>query len=193
MSLFDYTGNWSKPYEDNGYTVIKIDRKAGKDVILYPSDMSEGLRYPREFADIRVHKPVYGILAAPPCTYFVGLGAKWPRSDDEIREGLSTVDACYRLACTLKPKFFCLENPVGKLSKWIGDPVMRFQPCDYGDPYTKRTCLWGWFNTDLKKTPVDPTEGSKMHRLYGGKSERTKMMRSITPMGFANAFYEANK
>lgn len=51
----------------------------------------------------------------------------------------------------------------------------------------------GWFNTDLKKTPVDPTEGSKMHRLYGGKSERTKMMRSITPMGFANAFYEANK
>jgi hypothetical protein len=39
---------------------------------------------------------------------------------------------------------------------------MTFNPNDYGDPYTKRTCLWGEFNTPVR-TPVEATEGSKMH------------------------------
>ena len=43
------------------------------------------------------------------------------------------------------------------------------------------------------KTPVKPTEGSRMHTQYGGKSERTKMLRSQTPPGFALAFFEANR
>jgi len=70
---------------------------------------------------------------------------------------------------------------------------MYFDPCDFGDPYTKKTALYGNFNTHLKRTPVKPVEGSKMHRLYGGKSEKTKAARSITPEGFARAFFEANK
>jgi hypothetical protein len=69
---------------------------------------------------------------------------------------------------------------------------MYFNPCDYGDPWTKKTCLWGEFNQPVK-TPVEPTEGSKLWRMYGGKSDKTKMMRSITPPGFAQAFYEANQ
>jgi len=60
------------------------------------------------------------------------------------------------------------------------------------DAYTKRTCLWGDFQEPEKK-PVDPVDGSKMHRLYGGKSERTKEMRSMTPRGFARAFFAANQ
>jgi len=39
---------------------------------------------------------------------------------------------------------------------------------------------------------VEPTEGSKMWKKYGGKSEKTKTARSETPIGFANAFYQAN-
>ena len=58
--------------------------------------------------------------------------------------------------------------------------------------YTKRTGLWGSFNKPVKKPlPVSPG-GSWIMRL-GGKSERTKELRSITPSGFAYAFYEANK
>jgi len=34
--------------------------------------------------------------------------------------------------------------------------------------------------------------GSEIHTKYGGKSERTKILRSITPLGFAKAFFEAN-
>jgi hypothetical protein len=43
---------------------------------------------------------------------------------------------------------------------------------------------------------VDPTrvcgQGSWLMKL-GGKSEKTKELRSMTPMGFAYAFYEVNQ
>lgn len=60
--------------------------------------------------------------------------------------------------------------------------------------YTKKTGLWGEF-TMPDKRPIDRVktspQGSPVQRL-GGKSAKTKELRSITPMGFAQAFYEAN-
>ncbi len=177
LSLCDYTGEWPKPYAEAGYEVVSIDMQRGG-------------------ADVRLmHKPeyrVHGILAAPPCTVFANSGARWPRSDDDMIEGLSVVDACLRLVAACKPKWWVLENPVGKLSRYLGPPRMYFNPCHYGDPYTKRTGLWGDFNTDLPRNDVEPTEGSKMHTQYGGKSMATKNARSATPAGFARAFFEAN-
>lgn len=94
--------------------------------------------------------------------------------------------------------WWALENPVGKLVRYLGKPLMRFNPCDYGDPYTKRTCLWGSFTPPLplilgKDLSVSPTEGSKMHTQYGGRSQATKNARSATPLGFARAFFDANQ
>jgi hypothetical protein len=108
-----------------------------------------------------------------------------------MRDGLSVVDACLRLVLLCHPIFWALENPIGKLVRWLGRPRLYFQPCDYGDPYTKRTCLWGDFHIP-KQCPVEPREGSRMLR-FGGRSERTKELRSATPIGFARAFFEANR
>lgn len=191
LSLCDYSGAWSAPYRDAGYDVVQVDLKHGMDARLWPSPASDMPRLPRDFADIRTWGAVRGILAAPVCTAFAGSGARWPRSDAEMLEALSLVDACFRLAWVLEPVWFVLENPVGKLNRWLGDPVMTFQPSDYGDPYTKRTCLWGRFKPPVKRA-VEPVDGSKMWARYGGKSERTKEMRSTTPPGFAKAFMEAN-
>jgi hypothetical protein len=62
--------------------------------------------------------------------------------------------------------------------------------------YTKRTGLWGDFNHNMPNKRVEPvklcSQGSFTQRL-GGSSERTKELRSITPLGFAKAFFEANK
>lgn len=61
--------------------------------------------------------------------------------------------------------------------------------------YTKKTGLWGNFNNPIKKAVPSvkcSPQGSFTQRL-GGKSERTKELRSVTPLGFARAFYEANK
>lgn len=106
-------------------------------------------------------------------------------------DGLSIVDACLRLVAVCEPQWWALENPVGKLSRYLGAPRMWFDPCDYGDPYTKRTGLWGNFNEPVRN-PVPATEGSKMWSRYGGSSTATKNARSVTPAGFARAFFEAN-
>lgn len=62
--------------------------------------------------------------------------------------------------------------------------------------YTKKTGLWGDFNRQLVKKSIEPVkcapQGSFTQRL-GGKSAKTKELRSMTPEGFAWAFYEANK
>lgn len=181
LSLCDYSGAWSQPYVDAGYDVIRIDIQTdGRDVRLL------------EHMD-----NVHGILAAPPCTCFASSGARWTRSEDDMREALSVVDACVRLAWACRPKWWVLENPVGKLARYLGRPRMRFQPCDFGDPYTKRTCLWGNFVPPLpliigETRAVPPTEGSKMWAKYGGKSMTTKNARSATPKGFAQAFFKVN-
>lgn len=166
------------------------------DARLYPSLRSELPRLSSAFATIEAHPRVHGILAAPVCTVFANSGSKFPRTDLEIVEALSLVDACLRIVHVLKPDWWALENPVGKLRKFIGPPTMTFDPCDYGDPWTKRTLLWGEFNTELIRTPVEPymnvNGSSPLHRLYGGKSARTKEARSVTPQGFARAFFVAN-
>lgn len=61
--------------------------------------------------------------------------------------------------------------------------------------YTKKTGLWGNFNRDLERKFIEPVktcpQGSPTQRL-GSKSAKTKEMRSNTPAGFAQAFFEAN-
>jgi site-specific DNA-cytosine methylase len=192
LDLCGGTGAWSRPYKEAGYDV-RVITLPEYDVRLFPSQPSNISRYPSEFQDIEpLLGRVYGILAAPVCTYFSASGARHPRSDAEIQEALSIVDACLRIIQVLRPNWWALENPIGKLRKWIGPPVMVFNPCDYGDPYTKKTLLWGEFNIPVKN-PVEPTEGSKLWRNYGGKSAKTKEARSITPPGFAKAFFLANQ
>ena len=133
-------------------------------------------------------------------------GARWFAG-----KGKRTYKDAKRLASRVyilcsKADGFVVENPVGRLGKgwngesgWrYGDPVETFQPHEFGgwikgggDRYTKRTCLWGSFNSP-KRRPVEPTEGSKMQK-YGGRSMRTKNARSKTPKGWALAMFEANR
>jgi len=187
LDLCSGSGAWSKPYKDAGYNV-KIITWPESDVRLWPSKRSNKSRLPEEFNDIKKYiGNVYGILAAPPCTVFAGSGARWKRSDIDMIEGISIIDACIRIIYVLKPYFWALENPVGKINNWLGDPVFSFDPCDYGDPYTKKTHLWGKFNIP-KGFPVIPIEGSKIRTKLSGAEKR-----SITPIGFANAFFKANQ
>jgi len=177
LDLCSGTGSWSKPYLDAGYNVIQVD------------PVSTGL-------DVRLYQPppnVYGILAAPPCTVFCKAGShfKFHRGVSEVIEARSVVDACIRIAFVSKPKFFALENPSGWLSDILGSPTLNFQPCDFGDPWTKQTYIWGYFN-HLALNPVEPTEGDRTNSHYGGRSAKTKTFRSKTPPGFALQFFLAN-
>ena len=179
LDLCGGTGAWSKPYQDNGYDVR---------VVTLPGD-------------VRLFKwlegPIYGVLAAPPCTHLAGSGARWwaEKGEGKLLEALSVVDACLRIILIANPVFWALENPIGRLTNYLGKPQMYFNPADYSDGYTKRTALWGRFN--IPKPTYKPEFGdlswkkSSMH-LIPPSEDRAKL-RSITPAGFAQAFYEANK
>ena len=174
LDLCGGTGAWSKPYADAGYNVL---------IITLPADVRL-MEY--------IQNKIYGIMIAAPCTHFSGSGARWWKEKGvaPLLDGLSIVDACLRIVLMSSPVFWCLENPVGRLNKYIGKPVAYFNPCDYGDPYTKKTALWGNFNVP-KKNPVEPVEGSKMHLIPPSKNRQE--LRSITPAGFAKAFFKANQ
>lgn len=190
LDLCGGTGSWSMPYKEAGYDVR---------LITLPDQ------------DVRLYRPpegVHGILAAPPCTMFAISGARWKRTDAQMIDALSIVDACLRIIMVCRPLFWALENPVGKLIHYIGKYRYTFQPYEYGDPWTKRTCIWGHHNIPQKK-PVAPvgqwtgradTKGivdhpeflppDWVHKLPPSKDRAT--LRSVTPPGFAKAFFEAN-
>lgn len=211
VSLCDYSGNWPRPWNtEGGYSVICFDLKRGDDV----------LDVERIVARIASTCIVLGptayvdtILAAPVCTVFTVSGARWWKGHDasgRTAEGLRLVDACLELIHRYRPSLWALENPVGRLPTLrpiLGKPGFYFHPHQYArwapDPeserYTKRTGIWtnGRKPTDAPLDPImyttrDGKRGSWQWATLGGKSERTKELRSITPLGFSRAFYHAN-
>lgn len=185
ISLCDFTGAWSSPYLEAGYEVIQVDIKHGYDARLFK----------------RLPYPVRGVLAAPPCTHLASSGAAWweKKGEAALLEAMAVVDACLRIIVAHDPLWWVLENPVGRLRHYLGEPEMMFDPRDYGDDYTKKTCLWGRFKKPLKRpVPVPAVRpGShaidEWHKRQGtwDRSNR-QALRSITPAGFARAFFNAN-
>ena len=181
LDLCGGTGAWSQYYKNNGYRVFNIT-------------LPEWDLLDEKTVKFCIELNPYGILFAVECTPWANSGACWfdKRNSREIFYYSRLLVKGLRIIYNTKPVFWCIENPVGKMKDFLGKPVMTFNPCDYGDPYKKRTLLWGKFN-EPKKNPVEPVIPSPLHQNLGGKSAKTKRLRSITPSGFAQAFYEANK
>jgi hypothetical protein len=110
---------------------------------------------------------------------------------------------------------YFVENPVSVLSTLWRKPDFSFHPYEYGgyipedqadhpvwpeyiarcDAYPKKTCLWtgqGFKMPFPKQVRVEPGY-AKQHLKLGGKSLKTKNIRSATPRGFAKAVFVANK
>lgn len=224
VSIYDYTEVWAKPYADAGYPVMYWDLKHEGDIHRNWGTLTGGIENAIEAG----YFP-YMLLAAPPCDDFAVSGARWFAEKDKSTERCgymemadNSVDLHVMLVETVfllmeyteqitgySFKKFAIENPVGRIERLV--PKLKtlkkliFNPCDYGDPYTKKTCIWGNFNTELEKNPVEPTfitykkkdgtltKFAPQFAKTGGKSEKTKAIRSATPIGFAKAFFQANQ
>lgn len=176
LDLCGGTGSWSAPYAQAGYDVR---------LVTLPDHDVRQYSWPPN---------VHGILAAPPCTEFASSGARWWASKQPhlLTEAIEIVRACLWIIEQAKPHWWALENPVGRIARCVpelGKPAFSFNPCDFGDPWTKQTLLWGRFNPPIKK-PVQPLAKSPIH--YMPPSPDRQRLRSITPPGFAKAFQEAN-
>jgi len=185
LSLFDASGEWAKPWQEAGYDVHTFDIQTGEDI----NDFSVEYLLENGYGDLNI----WGILAAPPCTDFASSGAQfWAKKDAKGQTEISNelVMQVIRTVNFLQPKIWAMENPVGRIAKLNNLPPahLTFDPNLYGDPYTKKTLLWGNFENNLPLAPVEPTEGSKIIKLSG----KDKYSRSLTPEGFAYAFFMAN-
>ena len=119
----------------------------------------------------------------------------------------------HRTACLVSGAKWFMENPVSAYSSIFGKPDYTFNPHDYGgylpendmhpdypeyfppqDAYPKTTCLWtgGGFIMPEKRPVECDLENSHIYTQLGGKSQRTKTIRSSTPRGFAEAVAAAN-
>lgn len=108
---------------------------------------------------------------------------------------------------------WALENPVSVIASLWRKPDYYFHPYEYGgylskndihpsypeyikpqDAYPKKTCIWAGNNFVMPdKKPVEVNDGySDQHKKLGGKSLKTKNIRSATPRGFAQAVFEFN-
>lgn len=179
LDLCGGSGAWSEPYRAAGYRV-QIVSLPEVDVRLFEPPL----------------EPVWGVLAAPPCDQF-SLARNGHSAPRDLLRGLEVVSACVRIVAAVKPRWWALENPVGLLGRFLGAPRDVFQPCDFGDPWTKRTALWGDFNLPERGPYVKPLGGGPPCAICDPERRRTSWCsrsdhRAITPPGFARAFFEAN-
>lgn len=164
-----------------------------------------------------IHDVIFG-MAFPVCTDLAVSGAmhfKKKKQADPLFQykAMQHVFDCANTFIKMKCTYM-IENPVSVLATMWREPDYRFHPYEYGgyisedqsehpvwpeyiaprDAYPKKTCLWtgrGFVMPPM--LPVKPEQGfSRQHLKLGGKSARTKNIRSATPRGFARAVMEAN-
>ena len=217
--LFDLTGIMAQPWLDAGYTcyIVDIQHPSGvhqdkKEPLLFRvgADLRHGWLPPSEIVG-----RIAFVGAFPECTNVAVSGAahflnKGPRS---LSLSLDLFATSKELGDWSGAPYF-IENPVSTFSTYCGKPDYVFNPYEYGgylpeddrhprwpeyiaarDAYPKKTCLWvGNGFVMPEKKPVTPEDGySRQHKKLGGKSQKTKNIRSATPRGFARGVFEANK
>jgi len=166
-----------------------------------------------------VGKPIAFGMAFPVCTDMAVSGAAHFERKRQADPDFQEKAADYAIWCShffdnFSVPYF-IENPVSVLSTLWRKPDYMFQPYEYGgyipedeaehpewpeyiaprDAYPKKTCLWVGedFKMPVRKPVVVEVGYSTQHRKLGGKSMKTKNIRSATPRGFAQAVFEANK
>ena len=202
ISLFDLTGNASKPYKEAGWKVVQIDIQLGVDILKWD--------YRKWYFENKEKINGLGIIAMVPCTDYALSGARhFVAKDADGRTEYSQ-----KLVAKTKEvidffdkkkvlRFWQIENPMSrihKLNTWMGKPRLKFNPRDYAgyDPtpknsqYNKMTWLWGNFNLPKQKPLPALSKEYPGFKKLGGKSLKTKNARSITPLGFSYAFFKYN-
>lgn len=189
LALCNLTPTALIPWRDAGYRCVAVDLQHEPGI-----EIKDGIEYVG--ADVLDYLPPLGVykfaMAFPPCTDMAVSGARWFKDKGlyGLAGSLKIVQRCLSIVEWTGAPYF-IENPVSTLSTYWRKPDYTFDPCDYGDPYTKKTCLWT--NCEFimpERCPVDPILGSKMHLLPPSKDRAN--LRSATPEGFSRKVFEAN-
>lgn len=126
------------------------------------------------------------IIAHPPCTYLTVTGNKWYFPDSYItlnrqgkHEEIERIIEERKKARELAVQFFemfvnadceriAIENPVGIMNTRYRTPDQIIQPYEFGEPVSKKTCLW--LKGLPKLRPTNIVEPAPRIRFASGKS-----------------------
>ncbi len=106
------------------------------------------------------------MLAFPPCTHLATSGARWFK--DKVKEQEEALKFVNQLLSAPIQRIG-LENPIGIISTKVRKPDQIIQPYQFGEPFSKKTCLW------LKNLP--PLVSTKV--VDKGERHITKSGRSL--------------
>ncbi|YCO04063.1 Dcm methylase [Vibrio sp. VNB-15] len=217
--LFDYTGIMARPWAEAGYLCYCFDAQHPDGINQNGNITTVGMWLDDDLSKIEdiTGSDVDFVFGFPECTDLAVSGAahfarKRAKNPNFQKEAMDLV----RLVERVGEHFDCpwgLENPISVISTMWRKPNYIFQPYEYGgylpiddahpiypdyikprDAYPKKTCIWsgnGFVMPEQKKVPVLPGY-SEQHKKLGGKSLKTKNIRSATPRGFAMAVFQAN-
>jgi hypothetical protein len=204
ISLCDLTGHMVQPWVDAGYNAILVDPQHGTSrvegrILKVAGTIEDALAL---IGYVMRAGRIVMIFGFPPCTDMAVSGARWfemKRAADRMfqAKAVMVAEQC-RTAGRLSGAPWMVENPVSVLSSAFGKPQHTFHPADYtayepADNYTKKTCLWTGGGFVMPQPARDASLGAPDNRIHAASPgpERANF-RSITPMGFARAVYEAN-
>lgn len=194
--MYDESGIMVRPWAEAGYECICVDishrpmRKARTETVGAGS-----ITY--QWGDARVWVPPRRpaiLFAFPPCTHVSGSGAQdWKMKGTALlRDSLEMWSAAYHAGMWAGIPFM-IENPVGKFSDHMRKPDYLFHPWEYGDPWTKKTCLWiGNEFVMPPKLHTEPPAGTTQAIWLMSPGEDRDTERSKTPPAFARAVFESN-
>lgn len=221
-SLFDGSGIMGLPWAECGYDVYCFNADSGNHGEYIVKMKHPKIHYVNCWIDkdfimkmdiLGIPKPgiVFGF---PDCTLFAHSGAKHVRDGDEMNYAFECAKVVRDIGQGLNIPWM-IENPVGKMSNpdKLGKPSAYFHPRDFGgwvdfregswhekmpfcDAYNKKTCLWfgnGFVMPDHKPSKIEGVNFFWGWKFLGGKSAKTKQLRSLTPRGFARAVFHANR
>jgi hypothetical protein len=135
------------------------------------------------------------MIAHPPCTDLSSSGAAWFEQKRKDGRQQNSIDFFMKFVSRGIPKW-CIENPIGIMSRMFRKPDQIIQPYFFGEPVKKATCLWLNNLPELHATNVVKPEittlktGARFstwdYKISMNHKERAKL-RSITFQGIANA------
>lgn len=81
------------------------------------------------------------IIAHPPCTDLCVSGARWfAEKQKDLRQQKAVAFFMHFVLANCDR--ICIENPIGIMSNVYQKPSQIIQPWQFGDNYSKSTCLW---------------------------------------------------
>ena len=138
----EFSGRVRQSFSDLGHDAWSCD--------LLPTEIPSDKHYQGDIFTILYQRDWDLMIAHPPCTHLAVSGARYfKQKEKEQAEALEFV----RALLDAPVEKIALENPVSVISSKIRKPDQIIQPWQFGDPESKKTCLW------LKNLPkLEPTD-----------------------------------